>query len=204
MKRFLKIPVEFETALTEEQLLEKVSEKIKEQQEENLYSQKGRELYLWERDNDSLSLKYYHSFKNDMCDTAFKGKTEKGLRGCRLEGFIKKPSGIWAVFWVIIGITLTIIGAFFTASLFADDPQLFLIPVFGLVVLGVAFVEINLLMFDKKRLRAINDYLREFTSAENVDVLGEDLEAEAEKRQQLINDEAQFSEDLTEDHDEYE
>ena len=31
-------------------------------------------------------------------------------------------------------------------------------------------------MFDKKRLKAINEYLREFTSAENIDILSEELE----------------------------
>ena len=193
MKRFLKIPVEFETALTEEELKGQIDEKIKETQEENLYSQKGRELFLWERGNDSVSLKFYHSFRNDMCDTAFYGDIVKGLKGSRLEGFIKKPPCIWAVFWVIIGITLLVMAAFLIASLFADDPQPVLIPIFGLVVLGVAFVEVNLLMFDKKRLRVINNYLREFTSAANVDVLGEDLEAEAERRQELISEEADSS-----------
>lgn len=190
MKRILKIPVEFETALTEEELKSRIEEKIKEQQEENLCTQKGRELFLWEKRDGTFSLKYCHSFKSDMCDTAFYGKTEKGLKGCRLEGFIKKPPCIWAVFWTIIGITLSVIAAFFIASLFADDPQPVLIPIFGLIMVGVAFVEVNLLMFDKKRLRAINGYLRDFTAAANIDVLGEELEAEAENRQELINEEA--------------
>ncbi|MCM1298982.1 MAG: hypothetical protein NC203_09830 [Firmicutes bacterium] len=190
MKRILKIPVEFETALTEEELKGRIEEKIKEQQEENLYSQKGRELFLWENREDGFSLKYHHSFKNDMCDTAFYGSTKKGLKGCRLEGFIKKPPCIWAVFWVIIGVMLLIMAAFFIASLFADDPQPALIPIFGLVMVGVAFVEVNLLMFDKKRLRTINDHLREFTAAANTDVLGEELEDELEKRQELISEEA--------------
>lgn len=195
MKRFLKIPVEFESSFTEEELKSKIEDIIKEQQDVSLYSQKGRELFIWEKNENAVSLKYYHSFKSDMCDTAFYGEIKKGLRGSRLEGFIRKPPCIWGVFWVIIGVLLLIMAAFFVASLFADDPQPVLIPIFGLVSVGVAFVEVNLLMFDKNRLRAVNDYLRELTSASNVDVLGEELEAEAEKRQELINEEADLNSD---------
>lgn len=195
MKRFLKIPVEFESSFTEEELKSKIEDIIKEQQDVSLYSQKGRELFIWEKNENAVSLKYYHSFKSDMCDTAFYGEIKKGLRGSRLEGFIRKPPSIWGVFWVIIGVLLLIMAAFFVASLFADDPQPVLIPIFGLVSVGVAFVEVNLLMFDKNRLGTINDYLRELTLASNVDVLGEELEAEAEKRQELINEEADLNSD---------
>lgn len=195
MKRFLKIPVEFETSFTEEELKGQIDDLIKEQQGSDLYSQKGREMFLWEKNENSVSLKFYHSFKSDMCDTAFYGEIKKGLRGSRLEGFIKKPPCIWGVFWVIIGVLLLIMAAFFVASLFADDPQPVLIPIFGLITVGVAFVEVNLLMFDKKRLQTLNDYLRELTLASNVDVLGEELEAEAEKRQELINEEADLNSD---------
>ena len=50
-----------------------------------------------------------------------------------------------------------------------------MIPIFLAVLVPVAFIEVNLLMFDKKRIKTVNGYLREFTAAENTDVLGEEL-----------------------------
>lgn len=56
-------------------------------------------------------------------------------------------------FWVIIGAALLIAAAFSFALLFSEAPETGLIPVFLLIFVPVAFVEVNLLMFDKKDLR---------------------------------------------------
>lgn len=177
MKKIAKIPVTFESRLSSEEFAQKVKEIVAEQEENVTYAEKGRQIFYWESTgDDKYSLKFYHSYKSDMCDTAFYGQVNKGLSGCQLDGHIKKPGGIWAIFWVIIAVALLILFAFSIAVLLSETPETGLIPVFLLTLIPVAFVEVNLLMFDKKRLKAINEYLREFTTAENIDVLGEELE----------------------------
>lgn len=182
MKKIARIPVSFESRLSSEEFAEKVKSVIAEQEENVSYLEKGREIFYWENtDSDTYSLKFYHSYRSDMCDTAFYGQINKGLSGCQLDGYIKKPGGIWAVFWIIIAVAFVILSAFSIAILLSEAPETGLIPVFLLTLIPVAFVEINLLMFDKKRLKAINEYLREFTSAENIDLLNEELEEEERK-----------------------
>lgn len=102
MKKIAKVPVTFESRLSAEEFDQKVKDAIAEREselEENPADEKGRELFIWEHPNDNeYELKFYHSFKSDMCDTAFKGILHKGLTGCQLDGQIKKPAGIWAIF----------------------------------------------------------------------------------------------------------
>lgn len=178
MKKIAKIPVEFESPLSEEELKEKIAAAIAEQEKDENRPEKSRQYFFWQEYKDEYRLKFFHSFKNDMCDTAFHGIINKGLEGCRLEGFLKKPAGVWGVFWSILGITAAIALAFFISVFLSSEPELGLIPIFLAVLIPVAFVEVNLLMFDKKRIKTINNYLREFTSAKNTDVLGEELEDE--------------------------
>lgn len=179
MKKIAKVPVTFESKLSLEEFTQKVDQALKDQEEDLIYAEKGRPLFCWQRfGSDEFVLKYFHSYRSDMCDTAFYGRLNKGLMGCQLDGAIKKPGGIWAIFWVIIGVAVLIAAAFGIALLISETPETGLIPIFLLVLVPVAFVEVNLLMFDKKRLKAINKYLREFISADNIDVLSEELEDE--------------------------
>ena len=175
MKRAIRIPVTFESRLTTEEMTQKIDEEVSSDiwRESNL---RGRQIYLWQRDGDNVELKYYHSYHSDMCDTMFQGTLNKGLQGSQLDGFIKKPATVWAIFWVIIGIALIVTAALLFAVGFSDEPELGLLLIFPLILLVVAFIEASLLRFEKNRLANINNYLREFTSAENTDVLGEELE----------------------------
>ena len=175
MKRAIRLPVTFESGLTAEELTQKIDEEIDSDiwRESNL---RGRQIYLWQRDGDNVELKYYHSYRSDMCDTMFQGTLNKGLQGSQLDGFIKKPATVWAIFWVIIGIALIVTAALLFAVGFSEEPELGLLLIFPLILLVVAFIEASLLRFEKNRLANINKYLREFTSAENIDVLGEELE----------------------------
>ena len=177
MKRAIRVPVTFESRLSTEELAQKIDEEIASDiwRESDL---KGRQIYLWRREGDSVELKYYHSYRSDMCDTMFQGTLNKGLRGSQLDGFIKKPAGVWAIFWVIIGIAVIVTGGLLFAVGFSEEPELGLLLIFPLILLVVAFIEASLLRFEKSRLAEINRYLREFTSAENTDVLGEDLESD--------------------------
>ncbi len=178
MKKIARIPAEFECPLSENELKEKISTAIEEQQLEDNLPEKGRQYFFWEENQGEYRLRFFHSYKNDMCDTSFHGIINKGLEGSRLEGFFKKPAGVWGVFWTIIGIAFIIALAFFLSVFLSDEPELGMIPVFLVVLVPVAFIEVNLLMFDKKRIKAINEYLRDFTAAQNSDVLGEELEEE--------------------------
>lgn len=178
MKKIARVSAEFECPLSENELKEKIMKTIEEQQLEENHPEKGRQYFFWEESKGEYRLRFYHSYKNDMCDTAFHGIISKGLEGCRLEGFVKKPGGVWGVFWTIIGVAFVIALAFFLSLFMSQEPEMGMIPVFLLVLVPVAFIEVNLLMFDKKRIKAINEYLREFTAARNTDVLGEELEDE--------------------------
>lgn len=175
MKKIARIAADFESPLSEGELKEKIAKAIEEQESEDNRPEKGRQYFFWEDNNGEYRLRFYHSFKNDMCDTAFHGIISRGLTGCRLEGFFKKPAGVWGVFWAIIGVACAIALAFFLSVFLSEKPELGMIPIFLAVLVPVAFIEVNLLMFDKKRIKSINGYLREFTSAENTDVLGEEL-----------------------------
>ena len=179
MKMAIKVPVTFESRLTAEELDQKIEEEMSNDvwREGNL---KGRQIYLWRKFGDNVEVKYFHSYLSDMCDTMFQGRLNKGLQGSQLEGFIKKPAGVWAIFWVIIGISLAVTAALLFAVGLSEEPEIGLLLVFPLILLVVAFIEANLLRFEKKRLANINKYLREFTSAENTDVLGEELDGEGD------------------------
>lgn len=179
MKKIAKVSVAYDTELSKEELEKKLKSGIEEQALPENLPERSRQYFYWSNKDDTYELKFYHSFRSDMCDTAFVGQIEKGLSGCRLEGEIKKPAGVWAVFWSIIGVTALISIVFFLSVLLSEIPELGLIPLFMLVVfVPVAFVEVNLLMFDKKRLEAVNKYLREFTEAINQDILEDEPENE--------------------------
>lgn len=177
MRRAIKVPVTFESRLTTEELTQKIDEEISTDlwRESNL---KGRQICLWRRQGDNVEMKFYHSYRSDMCDTMFQGTLNKGLQGSQLDGFIKKPATVWAIFWVIIGISALVTAALLFAVGFSEEHELGLLLIFPLILMVVAFIEASLLRFDKNRLAGINRYLREFTSAENTDVLGEELDDE--------------------------
>lgn len=177
MKKIARVPVAYDTKLSKDELEARLNEKISEQALPENLPERSRQYFYWSRRENTYELKFYHSFRSDMCDTAFVGQIEKGLSGSRLEGIIKKPAGVWAVFWSIIGVAAVISIVFFLALMLSTEPEPGLIPIFMLVVyVPVAFVEVNLLMFDKKRLKAVNKYLRDFTEAENQDLLEDELE----------------------------
>lgn len=178
MKKIARIAAEFESPLSENDLKKKIAKTIEDQNLDENRPEKSRQYFFWEDNKGEYRLRFYHSYKNDMCDTAFHGIISKGLNGCRLEGFFKKPAGVWGVFWTIIGVASTIALAFFLSVFLSEEPELGMIPIFLAVLVPVAFIEVNLLMFDRKRIKTINDYLREFTAAENTDVLGEELAEE--------------------------
>lgn len=176
MKKTVRIPVTFESAMSLSETEEKLDAAISKQKELKLYKMKGHMLYLWERSDKNVRLKYFHDYKNDMCDTMFHGELKEGFAGSQLDGEICKPKGIWICFWGFIALVVIILLAWLMYLML--DPEFefgSMLPMLVLIIPS-AFICYNFLKFDKKRLENINKFLREFMMATNVDVLGEDLE----------------------------
>lgn len=176
MKRSVKVPVTYDSEMTVEELIAKMDEANGEiDLTSNL---KGREIYLWRHEGENTELRFYHSYRSDMCDTMFSGTLRKGLKGSQLDGFIKKPAGIWGVFWTIIGLALLLTLGLAVTILLSDTIDAQFVLLAPVILIVAAFIGASLLRFDKGRLADINSYLRKFTGSENTDVLGEDLEAD--------------------------
>lgn len=160
-KKFIKMAFEEESVMSEGKLTEKLDNIIEEQKKLQLYKLKNAPVFLWEKKGEGeYYLKYYHSYKTDMCDTALSVAVEKGLERCTLKGFFCKPKGIWAVFFGII------------ASLFIDFLVLSFCLLFvagfnltdGLMISAVAvivraYICIALLELDKERMKKIKEYI---------------------------------------------
>lgn len=102
-KKFVRTPIEEESPLSYEELTGKLDRIIEKQGELKLHKLEGAPLFLWKKEGESeYSLKYYHSYKKDMCDTMLAIRVEKGLERSGVYGYICKPAGIWGVFWGII------------------------------------------------------------------------------------------------------
>ena len=181
-KKLARIPVSYESGMNSEEMLYKLEQTLAEQKEAQLYKQKGKPVFLWEKQDEHILLCYHQNYKKDMGDTAFKGQIKKGLAGCQLDGFICKPRGVWVVFWCIA----IIFAAMFTAlpiilSQNPDIPMYYALPFVTFAGLA-AYILVSMLMFDRKRLKILNDFLRDFTVAKNTDALGEEIEEELKAR----------------------
>ena len=106
-KKFVRTPIEEESLLSYEELTGKLNKIIEKQKELKLHKLEGAPLFLWKKEGESeYSMKYYHSYKKDMCDTMLAIRVEKGLERSGVYGYICKPAGIWGVFWGIIATLL--------------------------------------------------------------------------------------------------
>lgn len=102
-KKFIKTPIEEDSLLTNEALTARLDGIVERQKTMKLYKLKGSPLFLWSKNReDEYSLRYYHSYKTDMCDTMMTIHVTKGMEHCRTEGFIHKPAGIWGTFWGVV------------------------------------------------------------------------------------------------------
>lgn len=179
MKRLSKITAAYDTDLSKEALEQKLNEALEAQALPENLPQKSRQYFYWRKKGDGYELSFYHCFRSDMCDTAFYGEIKSGLKGSRLEGIIKKPAGVWAVFWIIIAAAIALFLAFFVYLMLNENSNPDFIPIFiFLISVPTAFIEISMLMFDKKRLEALNSYLRSFTEAVGEDPISDELENE--------------------------
>ena len=116
--------------MSRDELNAKLDAIIDTQFRRNLNKLKGSPLCLWQHaGEDCYKLRYYHSYREDMCDTMMTVSIEKGMERCSVHGFIHKPPAIWACFIGVI------------ASVFID----FLI-ISWLVLFGENFSLTNALM----------------------------------------------------------
>lgn len=184
MKRFVKIDLQMSSNYSVEEIKARVDGKIEEQSQLKLPNLKSSPLFLWSREDDVVTLKYYHSYKSDLCDTMFEGRLVQGLNGCQLVGKICKPKLIWGLFFGFIALAVVILlicvisflgQLTFDVAASGDYSMLNHLPAFLLVIPAV-YVGIYFLVFDKKRLKTINDELRTFMNAYDIDVIGEELE----------------------------
>ena len=106
-KKFVKMRVEEECAMSRDELVRKLDGIIDTQYRRDLNKLRGSELCLWSKaDEDCYRLKFYHSYREDMCDTMMTIDIEKGMERCSIHGFIHKPAAIWACFWGVIASVL--------------------------------------------------------------------------------------------------
>ena len=102
-RKFIKMRVEEECVMSRDELNTKLDGIIETQFRRNLNKLKGSPLCLWQHaGEDCYKLKYYHSYREDMCDTMMTIDVEKGMERCSVHGIIHKPPGIWACFWGVI------------------------------------------------------------------------------------------------------
>ena len=106
-RKFIKMRVEEESVLSRDALTEKLDTLIETQYRRNLNKLRGASLCLWQRaGTDRYKLRYYHSYRDDMCDTMMTLDIEKGMERCSVHGFIHKPTSIWVMFWGVIASVL--------------------------------------------------------------------------------------------------
>lgn len=172
-KKFIKMAFEEESIMSGDELTEKLDGIIEEQKNMQLYKLKNTPVFLWEKKAESeYSLKFYHSYKTDMCDTALTVMVEKGLERSTLKGFFHKPKGIWAVFFGVIGSLFIDFLILSYCLLFVADFNL----MNGLMISALAtmvriYVCVSLLELDRDRMKKIKEYvlplIREKAKKEN-------------------------------------
>lgn len=158
LKKFIRIPYEENSNFSEKELKERFDDIIREQGELALYKLKGSPVFLLEKEKDEgqYCLKYYHSYKTDMCDTCLRFYIEKGLKKCSVKGFACKPIGSWAVFWGVIAtlfIDFLIITYCFLFTANFDLTNALMISFCAIIVR--AYICLSVLRFNSRRLEEI-------------------------------------------------
>ena len=179
-KKYIKMRIEEEAAMSRDALAAKLDGIIDTQYRKNLKKLKGSPMYLWSRaGEDCYKLKYYHSYREDMCDTMMTLEVEKGMERCSLHGFIHKPPAIWAVF---IGIIASVFIDFLIITyslLFVSGFDLMNgLMISACVCIVRAVVCVWLLELDRSRIKALREELYRVIRDEPADNVTEDTPEE--------------------------
>ena len=160
-RKFVKMRVEEESVMSRDELNKKLDGIIEAQYRKNLKKLKGSPLCLWQHAGDSCyKLRYYHSYREDMCDTMMTIDVEKGMERCSIHGFIHKPPAIWACFWGVIASVLIDFLIISWCLLFAENFDLmngFMIS--GAVCLVRAYICIALIELNREKVRILCEEL---------------------------------------------
>ena len=191
-KKFVRTPIEEESLLSYEELTGKLNKIIEKQKELKLHKLEGAPLFLWKKEGESeYSMKYYHSYKKDMCDTMLAIRVEKGLERSGVYGYICKPAGIWGVFWGIIATLLLDFLILSYCLLFVAGFDLTNgLMVSAAAIIVRAYICFSLLEITKDRTAKIKgELLRILHEKEEKDEQEEQDESEEQKSEELRENE---------------
>lgn len=191
-KKFVRTPIEEESLLSYEELTGKLNKTIEKQKELKLHKLEGAPLFLWKKEGESeYSMKYYHSYKKDMCDTMLAIRVEKGLERSGVYGYICKPAGIWGVFWGIIATLLLDFLILSYCLLFVAGFDLTNgLMVSAAAIIVRAYICFSLLEISKDRMSRIKgELLRILHEKEEKDEQEEQDESEEQKSEELRENE---------------
>ena len=191
-KKFVRTPIEEESLLSYEELTGKLNKIIEKQKELKLHKLEGAPLFLWKKEGESeYSMKYYHSYKKDMCDTMLAIRVEKGLERSGVYGYICKPAGIWGVFWGIIATLLLDFLILSYCLLFVAGFDLTNgLMVSAAAIIVRAYICLSLLELTKDRMSRIKgELLRILHEKEEKDEQEEQDESEEQKSEELRENE---------------
>ncbi len=167
--------------MSRDALVSRLDALIDTQYRRNLNKLKGSPLCLWSRaGDDRYRLRYYHSYREDMCDTMMTLDIEKGMERCSLHGFIHKPPAIWAVF---IGVIASLFIDFLIISyslLFVQGFDLWNgLAVSACVSVVRVFICLYLLELDRSKVKILREELyRVIHDASGLPEADEDDESE--------------------------
>lgn len=147
--------------MSRDALVGKLDALIETQYRRNLNKLKGSPLCLWSRaGDDRYKLKYYHSYREDMCDTMMTIGIEEGMERCRVYGFIHKPAAIWAWFWGVIASVFIDFLIISYCLLFVGGFDLMTgLMISGAVCLVRAYICVSLLELDRAKVKILRGEL---------------------------------------------
>lgn len=171
MKKFIRIPYEEESLFSIDALRERLGKVLAAQQKRALYKLKGEPLYLLSKDGeDEYTLRYYHSYKKDFCDTCLRFVLTKGLERSGAKGSIRKPGGSWGFFWGVIATLLIDFCVITYGILFIAGFQLTTALMISMTAVIVrAYVCISLLQFNTERVKMLKTEMLRLLRDEEID-----------------------------------
>ncbi|MCL2071582.1 MAG: hypothetical protein FWH07_05030 [Oscillospiraceae bacterium] len=138
---------------------------------------KGKTLFLHSYKDNRCVLHYYQSYGRDFCDTMFIGEIfEYGEGGSQITGKITASTAMKRFAWIMIAASLPLAFLFnavlYYSLIFLDklnpyittarDTGLYGIFTFAAAAITSVIIGIMCLIVDKRKLKAITDYLYNF------------------------------------------
>ena len=200
-RKFIKMRVEEESVMSRTELNKKLDGIIEAQYRKNLKKLKGSPLCLWQHAGDNCyKLRYYHSYREDMCDTMMTIDVEKGMERCSIHGFIHKPPAIWACFWGVIASVLIDFLIISWCLLFAENFDLvnaFMIS--GAVCLVRAYICVALIELNREKVKILREELHRVIHDRSAGFIMPDEQDSGTPAESIDNEETEVDDDDTRD-----